>query len=119
MATTYTLRFPRFKLIDHEGMTDVIRRMEYALVAVTDDPTPVEVSISGSVVLEYPDPGSFIPRPSVTPSNAHTWFAALDDEEGNNLLTGLKARLDSKIAAKQAVRNDKPDVSFRETGVSV
>ena len=120
MATTYTLRFTRFKLIDVDGMTDVIRQMDYGLTATTNDPEPIEVYVDGRVTLDYPGVGSFIQRANVTPSNTQNWFATLVDDEGNNLLTVLKAKLDAKIAAKQAaaVRDDKPGTEFR-TGVSV
>lgn len=118
MATTYTLRFKRFKLTDHNGMTDVIRRVDWGLTAVADDLT--EAHASGTVTLDYPTIGNFIPRASVTPANVQTWFSALSDDEGNNLLTDLKANLDAKIATIQAnaVRNDDPAQAFKD-GVSV
>ena len=126
MATTYTLKFQQFKLLNEydDGtnpvMNDVIKDVHWRLSAVTDDPTPVEAEAYGAVTLPNPTYGTFIPRGSVTVSNVQTWFSALVDEEGGNLLTSIKASLDARIAAKQSPTTavDNPDNTFTD-GVSV
>ena len=126
MATTYTLKFKQFKLLNEydDGtnpvMNDVIKDVHWRMHAITDDPTPIEVEAYGSVTLPDPTYGSFIPRASVTPSDVQTWFSALTNEEGDNLLTSIKAGLDARIVAKQTPTTalDNPDTAFTD-GVSV
>ena len=120
MANTYTLKFPNFRVVNTIGaMNDVIKEIHWRLEATSDDVEPIVVSAYGSSVLADPDPGSFIAYGSVTPANVKAWFDALVDEEGNNLLTVLKAGLDAKIAEKQSPTGyvDDPDQSFLD-GVS-
>ena len=125
MATTYTLKFNQFKLLNEydDGtnvMVDVIKDVHWRITAVTDDPTPIEVEAYGSATLPNPTFGTFIPRGSVTVSNVQTWFSALLDEEGGNLLQSIKDSLDARIAVKQnpPTAVDNPDNTFTD-GVSV
>lgn len=113
MATQYTLRFSRFRLIDYDGMTDVIRSMDYGITANAGN---IEVYVDGTVTLDYPKLETFIPKEDVTMANAHAWFALLEDEEeGGNLLALLKSKLDEMIARRQAptVRVERTKMPFR------
>ena len=126
MATTYTLKFEQFRVLDEydDGsniMADVIKDVHWRMHAITDDPTPVEAEVYGSVVLPNPTFGTFIPRGSVTVGNVQAWFAALPAEEGGGTLQdAVKGVLDAQIAKKQTPTDhvDNPDNTFTD-GVAV
>ena len=126
MATTYTLKFEKFRVQDNYNdgvnpvMTDVVRELYWRLEGVTDDPTPLKAAIYGSNVLDLPTYGSFIERTSLVVGDVHGWFASLTNADGDNLLDALKASIDAKIAEQAAPveHQDAPDSSFTD-GVPV
>jgi len=121
MATTYTLVFEQFKVLNqYETMTDVIREVHWRLNAITDDVEPIEVTTYGSAILDYPEVGTFVSRASVTPAIVKTWLESIVDEHGNNLIQSAKDGLDAQIAKLVAPVDhmDNPEQVFKD-GIAV
>jgi len=121
MANTYKLTFEHLRVVNTIGvMSDVIKELHWRITATSDDVEPIVQSCYGSSVLDDPTEGSFIAYGTVTVADTKTWFEALTDEDGNNLLQSMKDGLDSQIAAKQspADYSETPGQTFLD-GVAV
>ena len=126
MATTYTFKVQNFRVQNsyNDGvnpvMSDVVRELFWVLEGVTDDPTPIKAVRYGSSVLELPEYSSFIEKTSLTVGDVQGWFAALTNENDDNLLDSLKTSMDTEIALKSAPveYEEQADTPFRD-GVPV
>ena len=89
---SYTWTFVPIWASTQDGLSDVCTRILWILKSIDNNGNIGQ--INGSYFLAPPNPESFIPQTSVTPSDMLQWIT---DMMGDNWITAMKASADATI----------------------